>query len=93
MIVSFSFFPPAYASRCPGHKNLLFCPVDDSAVKQEIVAAYRGQRWAAITNAGMMPHMAVEHSYEIVFEREQVPQPIMCEMSQPSRDHTRAKSV
>src|SRR5438477_8083792 len=30
--------------------------------------------------------MPVEQSYEIVFEREQVPQPIMCEMSRACRD-------
>lgn len=30
--------------------------------------------------------MAVEHSYEILFEREQVPQPIMCDMSRACRD-------
>lgn len=30
--------------------------------------------------------MLVEHNYEIVFEREQVPQPIMCEMSRACRD-------
>lgn len=30
--------------------------------------------------------MAVEHLYEIVFQREQVPHPIMCEMSRACRD-------
>ncbi len=30
--------------------------------------------------------MLVEHAYEIMFEREQVPQPIMCEMSRSCRD-------